>query len=108
MTASTPPTRSDDPLVRIEQKLDALSLQWDNKFDSISTKVEALSGDVEALSGDVEALSGDVEALADKMERSNDKFDNYQKATQWVVQLAFTLIASATITVIVSSVLSSR
>lgn len=33
------------------------------------------------------------------------KFTTYQKATQWVVQLAFTLIASATVTVIITSVL---
>ena len=84
-TPPTPPNPSEDPLVRIEQKLDLLSSDWDRKFDSIERKVETLSYE---------------------MERSNDKFDNYQKATQWVVQLAFTLIASATITVIVSSVLS--
>ena len=47
-----------------------------------------------------------LDALATEVERSNDKFDIYQKATQWVVQLAFTLIASATITVIISTVLS--
>jgi hypothetical protein len=66
MTVTIPPNPSDDPLVRIERKL---------------------------------------ETLSNEVERSNDKFDNYQKATQWVVQLAFTLIASATITVIISSVL---
>ena len=54
------------------------------KLDNLSTKVETLSTDVE---------------------RSNDKFDNYQKATQWVVQLAFSLIASATITIIITSIL---
>jgi hypothetical protein len=66
MTVTIPPNPSDDPLVRIEQKL---------------------------------------ETLSNEVERSNDKFDNYQKAAQWVVQLAFTLIASATITDIISSVL---
>lgn len=47
-----------------------------------------------------------LDVLATEIERSNDKFDTYQKATQWVVQLAFTLIASATITVIISTVLN--
>ncbi len=84
MTINIPSTPSDDPLVRIEQKLDALSSDWDEKFGT---------------------LSKDIETLSDEMERSNDKFDNYQKATQWVVQLAFTLIASATITIIFSFVL---
>jgi hypothetical protein len=34
----------------------------------------------------------------------NERFDNYQKATQWVVALAFSLIASATVITIISSV----
>ncbi|AFY72649.1 hypothetical protein Syn7502_00489 [Synechococcus sp. PCC 7502] len=46
-----------------------------------------------------------LDALSSENKAFNDKFDNYQKATQWVVQLAFSLIASATITVIITSVL---
>ena len=56
----------------------------------------------------LDRIERQLEELTRQIERSNDKFDNYQKAIQWVVQLAFTLIASATITVIVSSVLASR
>jgi hypothetical protein len=37
--------------------------------------------------------------------RYNEKFEVYQNATQWVVQLAFSLIAAAVVTVIVSLVL---
>ncbi|MFB2921033.1 hypothetical protein [Aerosakkonema funiforme] len=61
------------------------------KLDNLSTKVESLSTEVDKLSKD--------------SEKFNDRFSNYQQATQWVVQLAFTLIASATITVIITSVL---
>jgi hypothetical protein len=46
-----------------------------------------------------------LDRLSADVERSNEKFSNYQQATQWVVQLAFTLIASATITVIITAVL---
>ena len=46
-----------------------------------------------------------LDKLSTDVETFNERFENYQKATQWVVQLAFTLIASATITVIVTSVL---
>ncbi|MFQ4135292.1 hypothetical protein PGN35_003140 [Nodosilinea sp. PGN35] len=49
-------------------------------------------------------LADKIDKLSTDVERSNGKFDNYQKATQWVVQLAFTLIASATLTVILSTV----
>lgn len=45
-----------------------------------------------------------LDKLSDDVEKFNDRFANYQQATQGVVQLAFTLIASATITVIVALV----
>jgi uncharacterized protein YlxW (UPF0749 family) len=47
----------------------------------------------------------ELRELKKEVEQFNQKFDNYQKATQWVVQLAFSLIAAATVTVIVSTVL---
>jgi nitrate/nitrite-specific signal transduction histidine kinase len=46
-----------------------------------------------------------LDTLTQDVERSNERFNNYQQAVQWVVQLAFSLIASATITIIISSVL---
>jgi predicted PurR-regulated permease PerM len=42
--------------------------------------------------------------LETKIDTFNEKFDNYQKATQWVVALAFSLIASATVITVISSV----
>ncbi|MBC6481409.1 MAG: hypothetical protein GDA56_30300 [Hormoscilla sp. GM7CHS1pb] len=57
------------------------------------------------LSNEVEKLSHDVGKLSNDVEKFNDRFSNYQQATQWVVQLAFTLIASATLTVIITAVL---
>jgi hypothetical protein len=60
------------------------------------------------LADKLDQLTADVDQRFDNLsrefERSNDKFDAYQKGTQWVVQLAFTLIASATITVILTTV----
>jgi len=52
----------------------------------------------------LEKLDEDVKQIATDSERFNDRFANYQQATQWVVQLAFTLIASATLTVIITAV----
>lgn len=75
---ATPPT--EPTLTDVIEKLDGLSTRVDN-------------------------LSSRVDHLATDVEKFNDRFSNYQQATQWVVQLAFTLIASATITVIVTSVL---
>jgi stress response protein SCP2 len=60
---------------------------------------------IDKLSTDVERLSTDVEKLSANVNRFDERFADYRQATQWVVQLAFTLIASATITVILTSVL---
>ncbi len=49
-------------------------------------------------------LSEQLAELSREVERSNDKFDTYQKATQWVVQLSFSLIASATIITLASAI----
>jgi predicted PurR-regulated permease PerM len=46
--------------------------------------------------------------LKKDVEIFNNKFDNYQKATQSLVNLAFGLIASATIVTIVSNVFIRR
>lgn len=55
----------------------------------------------------IDGLTNEIDGLAKDVERSNEKFDNYQKAVQWVVQLAFSLIASATVTIIITSVLKN-
>lgn len=60
---------------------------------------------LDKLSANVDTLLTDVDKLSRDSEKFNDRFSNYQQATQWVVQLAFTLIASATVTVIITSVL---
>ncbi len=54
---------------------------------------------------DSQQVIAEIRELKQEVERFNQKFDNYQKATQWVVQLAFSLIAATTVTVIVSTVL---
>ncbi|HIK56930.1 MAG TPA: hypothetical protein IGS37_17415 [Synechococcales cyanobacterium M55_K2018_004] len=76
-----------------------------NKLDKLASSVESLSQDVESLSQDVESLSQDVESLSQSVKSFDERFADYRQATQWIVQLAFTLIASATITVIITSVL---
>ncbi|HAC65876.1 MAG TPA: hypothetical protein DCF68_20675 [Cyanothece sp. UBA12306] len=75
------------------------------KLDKLSENVEHLRQDVEHLQQDVEHLQKDVENLSGDVKRFDERFADYRQATQWVVQLAFTLIASATITVIITSVL---
>jgi chaperonin cofactor prefoldin len=51
-----------------------------------------------------EQLKTDVESLDTKIEKSDSKFEVYRQATQSLVNLAFGLIASATVITVVSSV----
>lgn len=47
----------------------------------------------------------ELKGLKREVGRFNDRFTHYQNSTLWVVQLAFALIASATITLIITAVL---
>jgi hypothetical protein len=70
--------------------------------------LQGLSGQLQGLSNQIDKLTIDFDRRFDPISRdlecSNDKFDASQKGTQWVVQLAFTLIASATLTIILLTV----
>jgi hypothetical protein len=70
----------------------------------MSTELEQVLSSISGLRTDITDLKTDITSLKTDVETSNTKFDNYQKATQWVVNLAFSLIASATVITVVSSV----
>jgi hypothetical protein len=74
------------------------------ELQQVLSSLTDLKTDITELKTDVNGLKADVGGLKTDMENSNIKFDNYQKATQWVVNLAFSLIASATVITVVSSV----
>ncbi len=63
-----------------------------------------MSTELQQVLSSLTELKTDITELKTDVENSNTKFDNYQKANQSVVNLAFSLIASATVVTIVSSV----
>ncbi len=119
MTTYQPPANpesSAEPTLRdVIVKLDHLATNVDKlttdvdifktDVNTLKTDVNTLKTDVNTLKTDVNILKTDVDTLTTDVERFNDRFSNYQQATRWVVQLAFTLIASATITVIITAIL---
>lgn len=93
---------------KLETRVDKLGTDVDQigtRVDQLTTNVDQLGTRVDQLGTRVDQLTTDVDKLTTGIGRFNDRFSDYQQATQWVVQLAFTLIASATLTVIVTSVL---
>lgn len=74
-------------------------------LQDLATKLDQVLKDNDRFKADNDRFKAELDKFNDRFDRYQDRFDNYQKATQWVVQLAFTLIASATLTVIITSVL---
>lgn len=70
----------------------------------MTTSVENPRNPQDEVLEELRELRGEVSDYKDEVRAFNQKFDTYQKATQWVVQLAFSLIAAATVTVIISTV----
>jgi uncharacterized protein YjgD (DUF1641 family) len=61
---------------------------------------EAVAKNAEAIDKNTAA----IEKLTEESKELNIRFTAYQQASQWVVNLAFGLLATATITTIVSAV----
>ncbi len=74
------------------------SLKW------IESKLDVLTDSFVMLRSDVDGLKTDFDRLETNLNLFDTKFTNHQQATRWVVQLAFTLIVSATFAVIISTV----
>ncbi|NCJ05571.1 hypothetical protein GS597_03410 [Synechococcales cyanobacterium C] len=80
--------------------------RWtDEMLDKLADSVVALRDDVVSLRDDVVSLRDDVKELRDESKEQSIRFNAYQQASQWVVNLAFGLLATATITTIVTAVM---
>jgi nitrate/nitrite-specific signal transduction histidine kinase len=106
MTSQQPTPQATDNLDIMQQVLIELR-ELKQDVGEYKQSVEQYQQDVEQYQQDVEQYQQGVEQYQQDVEQFNQKFDNYQKATQWMVQLAFSLIAAATVTVIVSTVLGN-
>ncbi len=74
-------------------------------LQDLVTKLDQTLTDNDRFKEDNDRFKVELDKFNDRFDRYQERFETYQKATQWVVQLAFTLIASATITVIITSVI---
>ena len=66
--------------------------------------LDKLAETVNANATAIQSLSEDIKELRDETKEQGIRFSAYQQASQWVVNLAFGLLATATITTIVSAV----
>lgn len=73
-------------------------------YEKMSTELQQVLESISELKTEFTSLKTEFTGLKTDVETFNTKFDNYQKATQWVVNLAFSLILSATAITIFSSI----
>ncbi|ACA99873.1 MULTISPECIES: hypothetical protein [Cyanophyceae] len=60
---------------------------------------------LDKLADDVQELTESIKTQRDEQKELTIRFNAYQMASQWVVNLAFGLLATATITTIVTAVI---
>jgi hypothetical protein len=64
----------------------------------------AIAEQLEQVTQGVGDIKADVDQLSQQVERFNDRLANYEQGMRWVVQLAFTLLISATVALVVSAI----
>lgn len=75
------------------------------QLDRLSTDVEQTNQKLEQTNHKLEQTNQKVDALTQELALTNTRVDTYQKASSQVVNLAFGLIATATVTIIASVIL---
>ena len=71
-----------------------------------SSRLDRIESLLEHLTTDVGKLTTDVEELKQEVTRTNDKVEIYQKASQQVVNLAFGLILTSALAIIIPAILN--
>jgi|GEM_PF-4882983 hypothetical protein len=64
----------------------------------------AIAGQLEQVIQGLSDLKADVDGLRQDVVRFNDRLENYEQGMRWVMQLAFTLLISATVALVVSAI----
>lgn len=77
-----------------------------DRLDKIETTVGQLVVGINTLSTSFEHLSRNVEVLKQETSKTNDRVEIYQKASQQLVNLAFSLVLTATIAIIVQGIIN--
>ena len=59
---------------------------------------------LDKLAGDIKENTDEIKLLREESKEQGIRFAAYQQSSQWVVNLAFALIASATVTTLASAI----
>jgi len=75
----------------------------DNRLDRIEALIEQTMQTVQHSAAAIDRNAKAVDKLTDDLGRFNQRLDNYEQGMRWVVQLAFALLISATVALVVNA-----
>jgi methyl-accepting chemotaxis protein len=79
--------------------------RWtDEMLDELAHIVEEQSSSIREQGAAIREQSASIKQQAEEAKELGIRFSAYQQSSQWVVNLAFGLLASATLTTIITSV----
>lgn len=71
-----------------------------DRLDRIESLLSTLGEDMKTVKEDLSTVKADVSELKEQTTKTNEKVETYQKASQQVVNLAFGMIVTAALAVI--------
>jgi hypothetical protein len=72
------------------------------------SRLDRIEAAIERNTANIEALTQDVKQLRDESKELSIRFNYYQQSTQAIINLAFFLVASATISVFITVILKQK
>jgi cell division septum initiation protein DivIVA len=69
------------------------------------SKLERIDERIDRLTDNIEKLTEDIRQLRDESKDLSSRFGYYQQSSQTIVNLAFSLVASATVSVFITAIL---
>jgi FtsZ-binding cell division protein ZapB len=91
-----------------EERFDRLEAQISGFVNEIRSEVAAIRSEVLEIRSEVLEIRSEVAQMKENTSKWDDRFETYQKANQSIVNLAFSLIASATVVTIASALFTKR
>jgi cell division protein FtsX len=74
-----------------------------DRLDRIEALVEKSAAAIDKNAAAIDKNAAAVDKLTDDIGRFNERLDTYEKGMRWVVQLAFALLISATVALIINA-----
>ncbi|WP_017299030.1 hypothetical protein [Nodosilinea nodulosa] len=74
-----------------------------DRLDRIEALVEKSAAAIDRNAAAIDKNAAAVDKLTDEIGRFNERLDTYETGMRWVVQLAFALLISATVALIINA-----